>query len=176
MDLYNIWVSLFHFFTEMSNTNIDLFHNIVPVISRSHKLIWRSHEWTSRVYDILSRSHNLICCGHDKTKWTEDVHSRAPYIICVWAALKKDMFFPSQNVSSSDVPLCKLVTITFHTVWMLYRLLALAYISFKAQHCSSRFGDTDAIPYIVITEESNINVFFILYTSTIRTKCYELLL
>ncbi len=53
---------------------------------------------------------------------------------------------------------------------MLYMLLALAYISYKAQDCASQFGRHDAIPYIVITEESNINVCFILYTNHNKNK------
>ncbi len=129
-------------------------------------------------YSISSRSHDLICLGYEKTAPPGHLY------LCVGSPKKINVLtqpvftvYPiTQNKSSSYVPLCKLVTITFHTVWMLYMLLALAYISYKVHHCSFHFCNTDAILSIVITEESNINVCFILYTSTIRTKCYELLL
>ncbi len=128
------------------------------------------------IYGISSRSHGFICLGHRGRPLPGTVYLcvGSPKKIYVLTQPVFTVYPITQNKSSYYVPLCKLVTITFHTVWMLY--LDLAYISYKAHHCSSQFGDTDAIPYIVITEESNINVCFILYTSTIRTKCYELLL
>ncbi len=125
-------------------------------------LQWRYRELTSLAttynHGISSCSHGFICLGHDKTKWTE----------------KKNQCFNSaclyclSHHTEYEFILCTALQISHNNVS--YSLdVALAYISYKAHHCSSQFGDTDAIPYIVITEESNINVCFILYTSTIRT-------
>ncbi len=123
-------------------------------------------------YSISSRSHGFICLGH--RGWP------LPGTVCLCVdSPKKNQCFNSAcllSIPSRRIRvLCTALQISHNNVS--YSLdVALAYISYKAHHCSSHFGDTDTIPYIVITEESNINVPFILYTSTIRTKCYELLL
>ncbi len=120
-------------------------------------------------YCISSRSHCFICLGHRGRPLPGTY-------ICVWAALKKSVLtqpvftvYPiTQNKGSSMYR-----SANSHNNGSYILDVALAH---TAHHCSSQLGDTDAIPYIVITEESNINVCFILYTSTIRTTFYELLL
>ncbi len=149
------------------------------IISRPQKLIWRYRELTS----LATAYHHVPMASYVLAMKNLCEPRTAPpwhLYLCVGSPKKNQCFnsacfFCLSHHAEYEFILCAALQISHNNVS--YSLdVALAYISYKAHHSSSQFGDTDAIPYIVITEESNINICFILYTSTIRTKCYELLL
>ncbi len=174
-------------FNVNKNCFIHLWYSRVAIYVRVAK-ICLSLNITSRGHDIISRPQKWIWPYRKLISLATAYHHvpMASYVLATKSYVNRGRPLKKINVLTQPVftvyPImqnksssCTALRVSHNNVS--YSLdVALACISYKTHHCSSQFDDTDVIPYIVITEESNINVCFILYTSPIRKTFYKLLL